>query len=68
MANLKEEVMARLLDRTWPDAVLAIYKEPDNDNRSMVIAPGDHIRLNMTGVSILIQNTSQKDIYLRGEQ
>ena len=67
MANLKEEVMARLLDRTWPDAVLAIYKESPAPT-AIILQAGDVINFNLVDIKIMVQNTSQKDIYLRGEQ
>ena len=64
--SLKEEVMARLVDRMWPDAVLAFYKEAPNP-AALILQPGDNIRLELAGVSVLIQNTSQHEIYIRGE-
>ena len=64
--SIKEEVIARMRGRVLPDAVLVFYKESTPEG--MVLQPGDHLRLVLAGVSVVIQNTQDKTIYIRGEQ
>jgi hypothetical protein len=64
MKTVKEEVMERLVDRKIPDNVLAFYEDSEEGMR---LSPGDNIEFGLKCCSVLIRNTSEKAIFVRGE-